>query len=284
MRLSIIDIGWPGDVPTVVPLIAAAGYHRFWTTEHYSAVQSASPTILAAVVASLTPDSGLRVGTAGVLLNFRSPASVAADFKLLEVLFPGRIDLGVAAATGVGDPLRGELLDGRDRPTRNTYAAKVEQLADLLRRRDADDDLGPQTDRRPDIWVCGTTAESAELAGRLGLCFAFHDQLAGPDADGPAALARYRAAFVPHEPQATPRCTVAVYGLCAASERRALRILDGARVAYAGRPAQCAEQLAALAERYRTDELATYALTGSGRDRLQSYLLVADELGLARQT
>src|SRR5438046_1992473 len=94
LRLSVIDLQWPGNLEILLPALERLGYYRFWASEHHAAGQSASPTVIAAIAASQT--SRIRVGTAGILLNYASPLRIAEDFALLELFFSGRIDLGIA--------------------------------------------------------------------------------------------------------------------------------------------------------------------------------------------
>src|ERR1043166_171815 len=113
LDLSVLDISWPGHVPRLVTQLEASGYHRFWTTEHHTLSQSASPTVLAGLAAGMT--ERIRIGTAGILLKYASPAKVVEDFRLLELFFPGRIDLGIA---GAGIPAHEAIyLDGRPQST-----------------------------------------------------------------------------------------------------------------------------------------------------------------------
>ena len=78
----------------------ALGFHRFWCAEHHSVMALADPCpeILVTRVASAT--STIRVGTGGVLLPYYSPFKIAEQFRMLEALFPGRIDLGIGRARG----------------------------------------------------------------------------------------------------------------------------------------------------------------------------------------
>jgi len=287
VRLSVVDVGWPSDVPVLVPELDRLGYHRYWVTEHHAPGQSAAPTVLAAAAAGATPGGRIRIGTAGVLLNFRSPAAVVSDFAVLELLHPGRIDLGVAASTAGDGAVAEALLDGRPAPTRTRYDEKVAELARLVADTEGDDpvasELGPTTAGRPDVWVCGTSTSSAELAGRLGLAYAFHDHLKDVGTDGPGVVDRYLEAFDGSDARrrgVDPTFVVAAYGLCADSEKRSIRLLGEAQPAYRGRPEQCHEQLCELADRYGTTEVATYALSRDSRDRLHSYRLLASAFDL----
>src|SRR5689334_11493583 len=76
------------------------GYHRYWLAEHHAseALAGSAPEILIARVAALT--QRLRVGSGGVMLPHYSALKVAEQFRVLETLYPGRIDLGIGRAPG----------------------------------------------------------------------------------------------------------------------------------------------------------------------------------------
>ena len=228
--LTVVDVGWPGRIGTLVPALERSGYHRYWATEHRNPGQSASPAILAALAAAVS--SRLRIGTAGVLLDFYSPLAVAEDFLLLETFFPGRIDLGVTGNT-VHDPeLRRLLLDGRPEsdPDQIRYRKKIEELARLLPGRPGASPLaeriGPRPARPPDLWICGMSEASARLAGRLGASFCFSEYFRRNQtrvADGLAAVGGYREEFRPVAGLDRPRWSISCYGICGADAARAAR-------------------------------------------------------------
>src|SRR2546422_8410306 len=76
------------------------GYHRYWLAEHHSTpgLGGSSPEVLIGQVAART--SRIRVGAGGVMLQHASALKVAETFRVLETLFPGRIDLGIGRAPG----------------------------------------------------------------------------------------------------------------------------------------------------------------------------------------
>ena len=76
------------------------GYHRYWLAEHHStpALAGPSPEVLIPQVAAMT--TGIRVGSGGVMLQHYSALKVAESFRVLETLYPGRIDLGLGRAPG----------------------------------------------------------------------------------------------------------------------------------------------------------------------------------------
>lgn len=85
------------------------GYHRYWLAEHHSTpgLAGSSPEVLIGQVAARP--ASIRVGAGGVMLQHYSPLKVAENFRVLETLFPGRIDLGIGRAPGA-DPLTARAL------------------------------------------------------------------------------------------------------------------------------------------------------------------------------
>src|SRR5579872_2233229 len=79
------------------------GFTRYWVAEHHnlSSVASVAPDIMIGQIAAMT--ERIRVGSGGVMLPNHAPLMVAERFKVLEALFPGRIDLGLGRAPGT-DP------------------------------------------------------------------------------------------------------------------------------------------------------------------------------------
>jgi luciferase family oxidoreductase group 1 len=275
--LSVLDIGWPGHMPRLVQLLDAAGYHRFWATEHHSVEQSASPILTAGLAAAMT--ERIRIGTAGVLLHYACPVKVAEDFRLLELYFPGRIDLGIAGARASKDQ---ELyLDGRPAPTANTYSDRLRELVALVRGTHAVA-IGPRSDTTPPLWLCGTSRASAELAGSLGMSFAFHRYLAGSSEAARDALAAYRASYISAD-GTPPYALIATYGACAETPDGAARqwaSADAGNPCFVGTPTSCVDQLDALARTCDADELAINLLGTSIEARLDAYALLADAAAL----
>lgn len=274
-KLSVVDIDWPGHVRRLVPALERAGYHRYWTTEHYGGRQSSSPTVLAGVVASLT--DRIRVGTAGVLAHHAAPLSVVNDFALLELLHPGRIDMGLAGSTG-GAVAQAAL--SNTPPTAESYETRLREIVTLRRltiwsngdeRADA---LGPIIGRPPPMWVCGTSMESAAQAARLGCAYAFHAQLCSPGTKGAEVLDQYRQTFRPSLFQSEPLALVACHGTLEPAGE------DGRRRSFAGPADRAIEQLEELAADHDVDELAIYLTDADFERKLEGYELIAEGFGL----
>ena len=176
---------------TLARHVEGLGYGRLWVAEHHGmpGIASSAPAVLIAALAAAT--SRIRVGSGGVMLPNHPPLVVAEQFGTLESLYPGRIDLGLGRAPGTD-----------------------QRTASLLRRGDADDFPGelallraflagpvqgiaavPTPLSSPEIWLLGSSGFSAELAGLLGLPFAFAHHFSGENTL--AALELYRSSFRP---------------------------------------------------------------------------------------
>jgi luciferase family oxidoreductase group 1 len=259
------------------------GYSRYWLAEHHGpGTAHGSPEMLAGLVAQLT--RRIRVGTAGVLLSYYSPLKVAKDFRLLQALFPGRIDLGVGAGR-VDDETARRLLGspvwGGAPPT--NYAEKVSDLAAYLS--DEKLSLTPRGVGMPEMWVLGSGGvDSAHLAAHHGAAYSLSLFLAGGK-DDPVVVKAYRDCFQPSRLWSRPTWNIAVAGICADTEEEARRLAvlhrNPALVPnVVGSPEQCRARLLDIAARYQTDEIIFLALCGSLQQRLRCYQLLARALEL----
>ena len=103
------------------------GYHRYWLAEHHTSktLACSAPEILIGRIAQET--NRLRVGSGGIMLSHYSPLKVVEIFKLLELMYPGRIDLGIGRAPG-SDGLTASALAYGNRLGIEYYPAKVKDL------------------------------------------------------------------------------------------------------------------------------------------------------------
>ena len=166
------------------------GYTRYWLSEHHNTttLAGAAPEILIARLAAETHH--IRLGSGGIMLPNHSTLKVAENFRLLEALYPGRIDLGLGRAPG-GDRLTAQLLN----PT-NTFDPQeyIKQLRDLEAFLSDTPGPGnfqgkiraiPSIKTQPDLWMLTSSGESAFLAAHfgMGLCYAqFINPVGGPEA------------------------------------------------------------------------------------------------------
>ena len=197
------------------------GYRRFWVAEHHNmpAIASSAPAVLIAHLAAAT--STIRVGSGGVMLPNHAPLVVAEQFGTLEALHPGRIDLGIGRAPGTDQYTALAL-----RRTMEGLSAEAfpQELADLIGLFSAEGLRRPITATpgrgdMPAIWLLGSSGFSAQLAGLLGLPFAFAHHFSSVNTV--PALGLYRQNFQPSQWLERPHAMVAVSAICADTDERA---------------------------------------------------------------
>src|SRR5918999_6044585 len=201
------------------------GYHRYWLAEHHSTsgLAGSSPEVLIGQVAAQT--CGIRVGAGGVMLTHYSPLKVAENFRMLETLFPGRIDLGIGRAPGTDGRTARALKHG---PGALPLEAFPEQVRDVIGFLHDSIEPGhpfrgikamPTGPTAPEVWLLGSSGDSAAIAAHFGTGFSFAHFI---NAEGGAEVTRaYAAAFQPSPTLARPRASVAVFVVCAQTESEA---------------------------------------------------------------
>jgi luciferase family oxidoreductase group 1 len=210
----------------------ALGYSRYWLAEHHStnSFAGAAPEVLLPMVAAATRQ--MRVGTGGVLLTHYSPFKVAEQFRMMETLFPGRVDLGVGRAPG-GDMRTVQALQyGRGALPIEAFPQQVEDLLGWLGNtfdRSAHPwgrvRTMPRGDSVPEVWLLGSGGDSGYIAAEHGTSFAFAQFISGLDAA--PYIRAYRERFRPSAGLAAPRASVAVSVICAETEDEARRLASG---------------------------------------------------------
>lgn len=214
MRLSLLDrsrtrAGRPdaeGVTGTVERAVSAErlGYHRFWVAEHHGVpgIASGAPAVLLAAVGAAT--SGIRIGSGGVMLPHHQPFVVAEQFRVLEALHPGRVDLGLGRSSGFTAPVREVLRE--DGTEAERFADDVRELRSHL------DGTGPVTVRPaggPVPLFLLATGRGIALAAELGLPVV----VGGPVLDSPEVedlLAAYRRDFRPSATTERPEVVVSL--------------------------------------------------------------------------
>ncbi|HWH81450.1 MAG TPA: LLM class flavin-dependent oxidoreductase, partial [Burkholderiaceae bacterium] len=197
------------------------GYARFWLSEHHGlpTIVGSAPEILMAAIAART--TRIRIGSAGVMLPHYSALKVAEQFRVLEALAPGRIDLGVGRAPG-GDMRTARALN----PNAHSAAdAFPEQVRDLQAWTTLPAHHGiaahPHGAHAPEVWILGSSNYGAQLAAHFGLPYAYaYFFVDGQGAD--EALALYRRLYRPSERHPEPQATVCVWALAADTTAEAL--------------------------------------------------------------
>jgi luciferase family oxidoreductase group 1 len=289
----------------------ALGYYRYWLAEHHAiaALADPCPEVLLARLGAET--SRMRIGTGGVLLPYYSAFRVAETFRMLEALYPGRIDLGVGRAPG-GDARTAQAVGGGQFPDAERFPQQVWELAAHLDGNLPPEHpfrrvrLQPEVSAAPEVWLLGSSDYSGALAAQLGLPFSFAHFI--NPRGGEEVTRFYRENFKPGR-EANPRTMVCTFAICgeddADGERLAASIdlrrlhmalnidapvptLDeAARHQYTreerqyvvgqraraviGGPQRCRREIDALAERYGADEMMVLTITGDYASRLRSY-------------
>src|SRR5258705_2213301 len=201
------------------------GYHRYWLAEHRSTpgLAGSSPEVLIGQVAARP--SRIRVGSGGVMLQHYSSLKVAESFRVLETLFPGRIDLGIGRAPG-SDQLTASAL--RDDGSPEYFPQQVADLIGFLhgalpQGHEFSQVLAmPTGPTAPEMWLLGSSDASASVAAHFGTGFSFAHFI---NQDGGAEVTRaYRRQFRPSQWLETPRSSVAVFAVCADTEAEAQRL------------------------------------------------------------
>lgn len=331
-RLSVLDVS---PVPSgassadalrntlnLAQLADELGYTRYWLAEHHNTplIASSVPEVMIGHVAAVT--KRIRVGSGGVMLPNHAPLKVAEAFRVLEALHPGRVDLGLGRAPGTDSLTALALRRSREALSADDFPAQMDELLAFLdggfpanhpfqHVRAMPDDVSA-----PEIWLLGSSDFSAQLAGRLGLRFAFAHHISPLPAVG--ALRLYNALFRPLRGLAGPEAILAVSVLCAETDERAeelakplgltlLRFRQGRigrfpspaeaadypytpeereiiranRVrSFIGSPDTVRDEILSVIEQTGARELMVTTMTHDHADRRRSYELLAETFGL----
>ena len=207
----------------------ALGYHRYWVSEHHNSgnIVGTAPEVLMAAIAATTPR--IRVGSAGVMLPHYSALKVAEQFRVLEAIAPGRIDLGIGRAPG-SDGLTAHALNPNPQDVQDQYPRQVQELQHWVSGTPLPDGhpyskifAQPKGPGTPDIWILGSSDYGAQLAAYLGFPYAFAYFFSG-GAGVEQALDLYRRTYRPSEHCPQPNATICVWALAADTEEEAWRL------------------------------------------------------------
>jgi luciferase family oxidoreductase group 1 len=236
MKLSVLDqsptkSGISPDVSiretlALAKACEAYGYHRYWLSEHHNseAVAGSAPEILMAAIAATTKK--IRIGSAGIMLPHYSALKVAEQFRVLEAIAPGRIDLGLGRAPGSDgrtafalNPNAAKASDSFPSQVRDLYAwtAGGELPPDHPFRTIKAEPTGPYA---PELWILGSSNYGAQLAAHFGLpyCFAY---FFSDGAGAQEALDLYREQFKPSEILSKPYSAITVWAFAGATQEEA---------------------------------------------------------------
>jgi luciferase family oxidoreductase group 1 len=209
-------------------LCDSLGYVRYWVAEHHNmpAIASSAPDIMIGQIAAVT--SRMRIGSGGVMLPNHAPLMVAERFKVLEALYPGRIDLGLGRAPGT-DPATSYAL--RRRQGINEEDDFLERFQELMLLETRGFPAGhpfhnvramPADVPLPPIYLLGSSDYSAQLAGQIGAAFAFAHHFASFPAD--EAMRLYRDSFRPSVSHDKPHAILGTQVMVADTDEEAERL------------------------------------------------------------
>jgi luciferase family oxidoreductase group 1 len=198
------------------------GYRRFWLAEHHNMIGIASAATAVVIGHVAAGTRTIRVGSGGIMLPNHSPLVIAEQFGTLETLFPGRIDLGLGRAPGT-DQLTLRALR-RSPQSAETFPQDVMELQALLGPLQPGQRVQavPGTGLEIPLWILGSSLYGAQLAGMLGLPYAFASHFA-PDALM-QALEQYRLHFRPSKQLDAPYTMVAANVIAADTDAEARRL------------------------------------------------------------
>ncbi|ADY21351.1 LLM class flavin-dependent oxidoreductase [Bacillus paranthracis] len=307
---------------TLAQEVEKLGYTRFWVSEHHNSVSLAgsSPEILISHIAAKT--ERMRVGSGGVMLPHYSPYKVAENFRVLEALYPNRIDLGVGRAPG-GMPIATRALQEGKMVSLDQYPEQIADVAMYLHDQVPENHhyanlkATPVIPTSPDMWLLGSSGESAKIAAQQGASFAFAQFINGYG--GPEVMEAYQKQFHPSYLGDKPKSIVAIFVICGETTEEAekiassldlsillleqgkrttgtpsietaqnysysaydlFRIKENRQRMIVGDPSSVKEQIVNLSKAYNTDEFMIVTITHRFEDKLNSYRLLANAFNL----
>lgn len=321
---SIIQVGKTAkqaidETIATARLAEQLGYSRFWVSEHHNSafIAGSAPEVLMVKLADETRQ--IRIGSGGVMLPNHSALKVAENFRMLETLFPGRIDLGMGRAPG-GDRLTASLLNPSNDFSEISYLKQLDHLQHFFNDTAASQHgpllAVPQAAGVPMQWILSSSGGSSAIAARFGLGLAiarFINGFAGRD-----IVETYRKNFKPSAQFPVPHALLSISVLCADTEEKAQQMrkfidyvfiqfekgnfhtfadyktIDAytfseeelARARHnsgrvvSGTKAQVKEQLERLAEEFDVDEIIVSTMAADADDRKRSFELLAEAFEL----
>lgn len=284
------------------------GYHRFWVSEHHNStmIAGSAPELLMVKLGSET--NTIRIGSGGIMLPNHSALKVAENFRMLETLFPGRIDLGMGRAPG-GDRITASLLNPSNTFSEADYLEQLKHLQaffrDEARTQYGDIIAVPQCATIPQQWILSSSGGSSAIAARFGMGLAIARFINGNAT--PEVAETYRKQFVPSEAFPEPHAILSISVQCADTEEKAMelrkladytliqfekgyfgpigsydeikdyvfspaeeeRIRQNAGRIVSGTPDQVKERLARLANDFGVDEIVVTCMTYAQEDRVR---------------
>ena len=304
-----------------VKLAEELGYNRFWISEHHNApsIAGSTPEVLMVKLADVTKT--IRIGSGGIMLPNHSALKVAENFRMLETLFPGRIDLGMGRAPG-SDRITAAILNPSNDFNEENYLTQLSHLQHFF-----NDTAGttygpliavPQASTTPEQWILSSSGGSSKIAARFGMGLAIARFINA--AATPEIVETYRKHFQPSEQFPEPRAILSISVLCGETEEQAAQMrklmdyrllqfekgnfdkpgdyasikdydfstAEKERIVYnsgriiSGTSEQVKEQLVQLANDFDADEIIAATMTDNVNNRRRSFELLATAFELDR--
>jgi luciferase family oxidoreductase group 1 len=264
--------------------------------EHHNSasIAGSAPEILISAIAATT--SRIRVGSAGVMLPHYAALKVAEQFRVLEAIAPGRIDLGVGRAPG-SDGLTAHALNPNAAKAADLFPAQVRDLIAWIGDRPLPENhpfreihAQPVGASEPELWMLGSSDYGAQVAAYFGLPYCFAHFIT--DGFGTAeALAVYRESYRPSARHPAPHAALTVWALAAETEAEAERLYSSRAVWRLGRdrgvyapllsPEEAASFQPSEAERAKMQSQRARAIIGTGAQVVERLRALAAQHGVA---
>lgn len=203
------------------------GYTRYWLSEHHNSqtLATGSPEVMITRLGAETKN--IRLGSGGMMMPNHSTLRVAENFRVLEALYPNRIDLGMGRAPG-GDRLTARLLNPSNTFDPQHYIQQLRDLQHLLNDEplegisEAKVKAIPIINTSPDLWILTSSGESAIIAAHFGMAVSFA-QFINP-MGGPEAIKMYKEKFQASAELSQPQTSVGIFGFCSEDEEKVLQV------------------------------------------------------------
>jgi len=305
LRLSVLDqstivTGRPADA-SIRESIALArhcealGYARYWCAEHHNSdsIAGTAPEVLLAAIGAVT--SRIRIGSAGIMLPHYSSLKVAEQFRVLEAIAPGRVDLGLGRAPG-SDGRTAYALNPQADTAAEHFPAQVRDLMNWLAGEKLveghpfrDIQAQPQGPHMPEVWLLGSSDYGAQVAAYFGVPYCFASFITdGRGAE--QAMDVYRKTYRPSARHPQPHGAVCVWALAAETEAEAERLFQSRALARLLRdrgvfaplmsPEEAAGQNYSDGDRMRLEKIRDRHIFGTAAQVAAKLRALADSLGV----
>jgi len=155
------------------------GYHRFWLAEHHNTVSIASSATAVLIGHIAQGTERIRVGSGGIMLPNHAPLIVTENFATLSALYPDRIDLGLGRAPGTDQATAHAIRPDRTHSVYN-FPEEITQIQKYCAPDNANASVRVPIAEgiRLPIYILGSSTDSAWLAAKRGLPYAFASHFA----------------------------------------------------------------------------------------------------------